>query len=505
MSHCWSWAIDLLTCHHIIGATRTHPSHLHREKTNSNLLDFTTPLFQIHRGERKLMSRSKGQTTLVSCWTTHLQLRSTTTLLYYYTASPSGLPLSAISHTRLHSKSLVVFLIYVVQLEHNIMQNTSSKEVAEIYESIHLEGKHITADNLRLLLSRTRKFAGDITGIHKQAMRIDNYLSRRLYSMTGRTSGDDLASTSMHWWGKEGHGSTNQELTLVSVLNTFHPILDNLTHYLSTRDLIKLANTCSTLQKLLYSHRSAWRCLDFSSQPSSNRRYELLKNRWRIGFNLQNHAVYPEVGFTSELAIELLFKIPLSHLRYLVLDGTDIGDAALRLYLSKGRSTLAYVSIRNCGHLNPGGLLEYFSRGNDGSFPRALKTLKLREGESDLGEAISGLFKVLGILDVKIDVGFCVASIAFCQTIQEYYQHATQGDGVIGVKKKRRCGTCKKAKVDAYCKICEGERICKTCEEVGEATFLCRECEPDSWDGVMWPYYCECGRALCTLSALFFL
>ncbi|KAF8454206.1 hypothetical protein BGX38DRAFT_350224 [Terfezia claveryi] len=257
-----------------------------------------------------------------------------------------------------------------------MMQNTSSKEVAEIYDSIHQEGKHITADNLQLLLSRTRKFAGDITGVHKQAMRIDNYLSRRLYSMTGRTSGDDLASTSMHWWGKEEHGSTNRELTLESVLNTFHPILDNLTHYLSTRDLIKLANTCSTLQKLLYSHRSAWRCLDFSSQPSSNRRHELLKNRWRIGFNLQNHAVYPEIGFTSELAIELLFKIPLSHLRYLVLDGTDIGDAALRLYLSRGRSTLAYVSIRNCGHLNPGGLLEYFSRGNEGTFPRALKTLK---------------------------------------------------------------------------------------------------------------------------------
>jgi len=86
-------------------------------------------------------------------------------------------------------------------------------------------------------------------------------------------------------------------------------------------------------------------------------------------------------------------------------------------------------------------------------------------GESDLGEAISGLFKVLGSLDIRFDVGFCVASIDFCQTIQENYPHATEGDGVIGVKKKRRCGTCKKARVDAYCKICEGERICKTCEE----------------------------------------
>ncbi|KAF8420861.1 hypothetical protein EV426DRAFT_233376 [Tirmania nivea] len=254
------------------------------------------------------------------------------------------------------------------------MHNTPSKEVAEIYESIHVEGKHITADNLRLLHSRTRKFAGDITGIYKHAMQIDDYLSRKLYSMTEGTSGDSLASTSTHRWGKEGYG---RELTLESVLNTFHPILDNLTRYLSTRNLIKLANTCSILQKLLYSRRSTWRCLDFSSQPSSNRRYELLKNRRRIGFNLQNHAVYPEVGFTSELAIELLFKIPLSHLRYLVLDGTDIGDAALRLYLSRARSTLAYVSIRNCGHLNPGGLLEYFSRSNEGSFPRALKTLKI--------------------------------------------------------------------------------------------------------------------------------
>jgi len=258
------------------------------------------------------------------------------------------------------------------------MQNTSSKEVAEIYESINLEAQHITADNLRLLLSRTRKFTADMTGIYKQAMQIDDYLSRRLNSMTGSTSGDDPALTSMLRWGREMYGSTNLELTLESVLNTFHPILDNLTLYLTTRDLIKLANTCSTLQKLLYSHRPTWRYLDFSSQPSSSRRYEPPKNRRRIGFNLQNHAVYPEVGFTSELAIELLFKIPLSHLRYLVLDGTDIGDAALRLYLSRGRSTLTYVSIRNCGHLNPGGLLEYFLRGNEGSFPRALKTLKVR-------------------------------------------------------------------------------------------------------------------------------
>lgn len=299
---------------------------------------------------------------------------TTTTLLSY--SFISGLPLSPHTFT---SKPLVVFLIYVVQLEHiRIMQNTSSKEVAEIYDSIDREGKHITADNLRLLLSRTRKFAGDITRVYEQAMQIDEYLSRRLHSMTGRASGDNLASPSMHTLGKEGYGSTNRELTLESVLNIFHPILDNLTRYLSTRDLIKLANTCRTLQKLLYSHRSTWRCLDFSSQPSSIRRIELLKNRRRIGFNLQNHAVYPEVGFTSELAMELLIKIPLSHLRYLVLDGTDIGDAALKLYLSRGRSTLAYVSIRNCGHINPGELLEYFSRRNDGSFPRALKTLKVR-------------------------------------------------------------------------------------------------------------------------------
>lgn len=87
------------------------------------------------------------------------------------------------------------------------------------------------------------------------------------------------------------------------------------------------------------------------------------------------------------------------------------------------------------------------------------------EGVSELGEAISGLFAVLGKLDIKTDVGFCVASIDFCQTILEHYPHATDGDGVIGPKKKRRCGTCKKARIEGFCKVCEGERICTTCEE----------------------------------------
>jgi len=100
------------------------------------------------------------------------------------------------------------------------------------------------------------------------------------------------------------------------------------------------------------------------------------------------------------------------------------------------------------------------------------------EGESDLGEAISGLFKILGILGIKTDVGFCVASIDFCQTILENYPHAAEGDGVLGAKKKRRCGTCKKARIDAYCKICEGERICKTCEEqvslISTLLFYCK-------------------------------
>lgn len=239
----------------------------------------------------------------------------------------------------------------------------------------------MTEGDLRRLLCRTRKFADGIAGIHNQAMQIDEYLSRRFYSMTGRKSacGDDLVLANMQFWGKEGYGIAKRELTLESILNTYHPVLISLTRYLSTRDLIKLANTCRSLQRLLYDHRSIWRYLDFSTPPSSNRRFELLKNRRRIGFNLQNQSVYPEVGFTSELAMELLFKIPLSHLRYLVLDGTDINDAALRLYLSKGRSTLAYVSVRNCGHLNPGGLLEYFSRGGEAGFPRALKTLKVKK------------------------------------------------------------------------------------------------------------------------------
>ena len=90
MSHCWTWAIDLLTCHHMIAATRTHASAPSR-KTNSNLFDFITPLvsdtphsasvLHIDRGERKLMNRSKGRATLVLGRTTHHNYNEVT--VYY--------------------------------------------------------------------------------------------------------------------------------------------------------------------------------------------------------------------------------------------------------------------------------------------------------------------------------------------------------------------------------------------------------------------------------------
>lgn len=226
----------------------------------------------------------------------------------------------------------------------------------------------MTQGNVQLLLSRTREFADDISGVYNQLMHLDGYLARRLYSITGKKM--------ISGGGGERHGCTRPQLTLESVLNTYHPILEALTSYLSTRDLIRFANTSRTLQELLLSHRPAWRYLDFSSPPYSNGRVEG-KRRRRIGFNLQNQPVYPEAGFTSELAFELSAKIPLSHLRYLVLDGTDISYMALRIFLNRAKSTLAYVSVRNCGHIQPFGLLEYFSREEVG-FPRALKTLKVR-------------------------------------------------------------------------------------------------------------------------------
>ncbi|KAF8476131.1 hypothetical protein BDZ91DRAFT_207616 [Kalaharituber pfeilii] len=396
----------------------------------------------------------------------------------------------------------------------------SSMEVAGFYNSIRQEGKHTAestldpggTSNLRPYLSRTRRFTDDISGVSQ----FEGYLTRRLESMTTKnpSSGDNFTSSYMQLWGMEGCIGNKRELTLESVLNSFHPVLDNLTKYLSTRDLIRLTNTSRTLRTLLVNHRASWRYLDFSYPPSSNRRFELLKNRRRIGFNLQNQSVYPEVGFTSELAIELLFKIPLHHLKCLVLDGTDISDWALRVFLNKAKSTLAYVSIRNCGHVQPCGLLEYFSRDDEVGLSRALRTLKLRgipgvmrgstrcdfvEGVSELGESISGLFDILQSLGVKTDIGFCAAGIEFCHTIFDNYPHATEGDGVIGLKKKRRCSMCKKAKYEAYCKGCEVERMCSTCEELGVATYLCRDCEPDSLDGVQWPHYCQCSRSMCAL------
>ncbi|KAF8454205.1 hypothetical protein BGX38DRAFT_350212 [Terfezia claveryi] len=62
---------------------------------------------------------------------------------------------------------------------------------------------------------------------------------------------------------------------------------------------------------------------------------------------------------------------------------------------------------------------------------------------------------------------------------------------VVHARRPRSMLIAKSARAKGYAKHAKSK--------VGEPTFLCRECEPDSWDGVIWPYYCECGRALCTL------
>ncbi|KAI5805429.1 hypothetical protein DFH27DRAFT_370664 [Peziza echinospora] len=350
-------------------------------------------------------------------------------------------------------------------------------------------------------------------------MQVDGSLRRKLDSMTCQSS------TSPHTGSRNGQPSwrglyrnTTRVLNLQSILNTYHPVLDNLSNYLSTRDVLHLTNTSKTLRTLFYRQSSCWRALDFSRSKEipESRRHELMKSRRRIGYTLQNQSIYPETGLTSEIAIDLLLKIPLAHVKVLAFDGTDISDGVLKAFLNRTKQTLEYLSVVDCAHIQPAELLAYFSRVvRVGGVSRALKKIQFRgipgvlgntpkgdfiEGVSEIGEAVSGLLGVLASLNIQTDVGFCSVGIEYCQTVMESYSHAIPGDGVVGLRRDRTCGTCKKTTIgEAYCKSCEEERVCPTCAADGEYTFICRECQPESADGILWPHYCDCGQIMCHL------
>ncbi|KAL7276329.1 hypothetical protein RUND412_000701, partial [Rhizina undulata] len=139
------------------------------------------------------------------------------------------------------------------------------------------------------LLDRTRQFTSQIQKTYHRLGHIERQLQQLL---AGGASGS-----------LQPYIRPKQHLSpLENLLIIYHPVLDNIVDYLTSRDLVKLGRVSQGLRQVIYSNRIAWKNLNFG-----------------VYWHPQTYH-----AMTSEMLIRIVRRIPLDNLHSLVLDRTDV-------------------------------------------------------------------------------------------------------------------------------------------------------------------------------------